>query len=268
MGAFKDTRNMFIDHIGYIRPLTYQEWLNAVPYEDKAAVLFVQFYDQITLAWAKTKSFFVLEEDGVSCVLDYLSRKNVDAIIEEEARFSPAYIYRVAFNCLYCISHDIQRDIDRWRFEMSNIVKYGDDELDLFDQVITEDTTHEESTREEFWRVVEGADATSKESKETMKVVYNILNGTGLRKNTLRESTKRDAEIAKDSKRVEEELAKYTTKDRRREAKQRIESNAIKYANYQADMLRDITVSAARAEEILAELRVKLEKFSDIYYNN
>ena len=88
--AFSETRNLFITSTGYTRPLSYDEW-NMVPSEHKAAVLFVQFYDEITLAWYKTKSFFVVEEDGVSTMLQYLM-KNVPINENDSKRFKPSYI--------------------------------------------------------------------------------------------------------------------------------------------------------------------------------
>ena len=62
VNPFKATFNMFREYLGYVRPLTYSEWMEVDP-EDKAAVLYVQFYDQITLAWYKSRSFYAQEED-------------------------------------------------------------------------------------------------------------------------------------------------------------------------------------------------------------
>lgn len=171
--AFKETKNLFIDYTNYSRPLSYAEWLS-VPDDNKAAILYVQFYEQITLAWFKTKSFFVLEEDGVSTMLQYLV-KNVPIIKENPKRFTPAYIYKVAYNCLYCISHDIKRDIARWENETSNIVTSGDgDELDLFDTVVIGDGFDESMTRGDFWAIIEMM------GPETEKVINHLLNGESL----------------------------------------------------------------------------------------
>lgn len=172
--AFSETRNLFISGTGYTRPLSYEEWL-IVPQEHKAAVLFVQFYEQITLAWYKTKSFFVLEEDGVSTMLQYLV-KNVPIIEKDPKRFKPSYIYKVAYNCLYCISHDIKRDIERFENEVSNIVYCGEDQLDLFDTVVSNSDIYDEISREEFWRVIENM------GLKTQKVINHLLNGEPLNK--------------------------------------------------------------------------------------
>ena len=128
MSAFSDTNDLFRNHLEYTRPISYVEWL-ALSQDKKSALLFVQFYEQITLAWYKTKSYYAQDEDGVSTVLQYLM-KNVPVIENDEKRFTPNYIYKVAYNCLYCICHDIKRDKDRAEKEISNIVVTTDDELD------------------------------------------------------------------------------------------------------------------------------------------
>lgn len=179
--AFNETRNLFITGTGYTRPLSYEEWI-MIPSEHKAAVLFVQFYDQITLAWYKTKSFFVLEEDGVSTMLQYLV-KNVPLIESDPKRFKPAYIYKVAYNCLYCISHDIKRDIERYENEVSNIVMSGEDQLDLFDTVVGKSDIYDEILKQEFWAVIENM------GLKTQKVINHLLNGESLDKVSKRSKT-------------------------------------------------------------------------------
>ena len=80
---FRETRKLYINYLQYTKPLSYVEWV-ALPEDHKAAALFVQYFDQIELAWYKAKSFFTSEEDGVYTVMQYLM-KNVDKIIR------PAY---------------------------------------------------------------------------------------------------------------------------------------------------------------------------------
>lgn len=128
---FYETRTMFRAAIGYIEPLSYDDWMSLKD-DHKAAALYVQFFSQITLAWNKCKSFYAIDEDGVSTVLQYL-QKNVPIIKNDESRFSARYIYRVAYNCLYCICHDIKRDRERFEKETSNIQEGPDGEFNLFD---------------------------------------------------------------------------------------------------------------------------------------
>lgn len=150
---FYATKAMFRDYLNYTKPLSYDEWMH-VSDDDKAAVLYVQFFDQIVLAWYKVKSFYTPDEDGVSTMLQYLI-KNVPVIAENPSRFTPSYIYRVASNCLYCICHDIKRDRERFDNETSNIQQTGVDGIvDLFDTVCDRESITSALTREAFWEAI------------------------------------------------------------------------------------------------------------------
>ena len=134
---FHQTKVRFREFANYQRPLSYEEWMDA-PDECKAAILYVQFYDQITLAWMKTHSVYSDINDGVSEILQYLN-KNVEKIKSDRKRFTPAYIYKVAYNCLYCLCRDPNLHRRAYENECSNIVGYGEDELDLFNTVIDDE---------------------------------------------------------------------------------------------------------------------------------
>ena len=153
--AFIETKNLFISYLQYTGPLSFEQWMD-VPEDQKAAVLFVQFFDQITLAWYKADSLRRgSAEDGVSTVLQYL-QKNVPIIGSTPKKFTPAYIYRVAYNCLYCICHDIKRDKERFEFERTNIVITNTGEIDLCDLVPTRDEEFSTTQlRAYFWAVIE-----------------------------------------------------------------------------------------------------------------
>lgn len=167
--AFYTTRDLFNNYMHYDSPLSYEQWL-AIADDNKAAYLYVRFFDQITLAWYKVKSFYTLEEDAVSTVLQYLL-KNVPLIEADKKRFNAGYIYRVAYNCLYCICHDYQKDRLRYETECSNIVECGEDTLDLFDTVSDGDSTWTELLNSidgnKFWSIIEemGEDAEAIVSK-------------------------------------------------------------------------------------------------------
>lgn len=98
---FALTKDIFSEYVDYHDPLSYDEWV-AIPNDHKAAVLFCQFYDQITLAWYKLVSDYVSEADGIEEIMQYLN-KNVTKILQDPNRFTPAYIYTVCYNCLYCL---------------------------------------------------------------------------------------------------------------------------------------------------------------------
>lgn len=206
--AFYDTRRSFIEYTGYTRPLSYEEWANE-PEVFKAALLFVQFYNEILSAWSKADSRdFGDDAEGVSTVLQYLQKqvsqtvyyqkedlsKKANAefrrnypekvvelerriIDEDPKKFAPNYIYKVAYNCLYCIcGHDRQRDKDRMEFETSSIIVKDCTELDLFDTISdphgsASDVFESSSLEKEFWAVIED------EGLSAEKVMRYLLSG-------------------------------------------------------------------------------------------
>ena len=166
------TRALYSNYIGYDKPLTFDEW-NELPLGSKAAALFVQFFDQISLAWFKTKSFYTPEEDGISEVMQYLM-KNVPIIEQDPARFTPKYIYRVAYNSMYCICHDRKVDRDRWELETSNILSVGEndtDTVDLFDTVRDMDSIPQEIMKRNMWNKIDNLD------EQYQSVIDSLLTG-------------------------------------------------------------------------------------------
>lgn len=158
VSPFKAAYNLFRNSLHYEGPITWEEWV-ACSQDTKSAWLYCQFYDQITLAWYKAKCLYGEDEEGVETVLQYLE-KNVKLIESKKNKFTSAYIYRVAYNCLYCICHDRKIDQDRYALEMSNIVSTSDgDEVDLFDTVTSnvEDIMYDQA-KDEFWKIIDGLD--------------------------------------------------------------------------------------------------------------
>lgn len=196
---FRETRNLYINYLQYTKPLSYVEWVS-LPDDHKAAALFVQYFDQIELAWYKAKSLFTSEEDGVYTVMQYLM-KNVEIIKANPKRFTPAYIYRVAYNCLYCICHD--PIVERIRFETttSNITYTSSgDELDLFDTTVSIHSDIELTyDRNQFWQAVAAL------GPKGQKVVNHLLNKAPLGKYAAKSTWAKD-ESLKDVEVSKEEL--------------------------------------------------------------
>lgn len=193
------TYRLFEQYAHYDHTLSYEEWCNA-PESDKAALLYVQFYPEILLAWNKTKAPFNTEEDGVEVVLQYLN-KNVKKIEENPSRFTCAYIYRVAYNCIYCIARDIKRDKDRYRLEMSNIqvCQNSDDEVDLFQHVFSDTCSIEYlSDKIEFWRIVESIDPEAKDIIEKVLSNKRISKATQRKCDEIFESLRDKLEVYKE----------------------------------------------------------------------
>lgn len=175
--AFYETKQMFIEATQYKKPLTFEEWCE-IPDTLKSAVLFIQFYNEICGAWEKANAFdFIPGEDGVSTTLQYLE-KNVSIILNKPERFKSAYIRTVAYNCQYCICHDLKSVKDRWENEMSNIAVYDEDtEVDLFDQCVDSegsllDVMFESTSSSEIWNMLEGA------SLRAQKVARYLISGS------------------------------------------------------------------------------------------
>ena len=179
INQFKETLKIFREFAGYSEPITFESWASINNTDTQLAFLYCQFYDSITLAWYKGKAEYVTEEEGVSCVLQYLL-KNVPIIQKSSKRFNPAYIYTVAYNCIYCL-REVQRDINRYNYETTNIQCCNDGEIDLCDLVPHRDKDYiSEKESELFWAIIKDMGI------ETEKVVNHLLNGESLRKTSKR----------------------------------------------------------------------------------
>lgn len=196
MKEFYETRKLYRDYTHYEKPLTFDQW-STLDHGYKAAVLFIQFFDEILLAWNKAKSYDGDELEAVETVNQYLV-KNVDKIMEEPKRFKAAYIYRVAYNALYCICHDRVSDKDRREREVDPYVDKGDGTyLNITDFIPSSKAQHDLDEVEddmlakskEFWDLVESVD------KDADVIIKYII---GSRKDlTKRASRKKDAVLEK-----------------------------------------------------------------------
>lgn len=162
MNTFYETRNLFKNYIQYTKPLSYVQWL-ALNDDHKAAALYVQFFNEILLAWNKAKSYDGDDDEAVETVLQYLI-KNTEIIKKNPDRFKASYIYRVAYNCLYCICHDRKCDKERREFEISAIqCDSQGDEFNLLDSFIRDsDSVEYEIDKHLFWAIIEDLDVDSK----------------------------------------------------------------------------------------------------------
>lgn len=249
--AFHDTRNLFIEYTGYTKPLSFEDWQKE-PDDLKAAILFVQFYNEICLAWDKADPLdFGDDSEGVSTILQYL-RKNISTtqyflkddptkkasaeyrrlnpegyiaveerkIESDSSKFSSRYIYRVAYNCFYCIcGHDRKRDKDIMNNETSSIVMHDGEELDLFDTVVDKSSCVESvfasnELEREFWEVIEDTGVSAE------KVLRYLLSDD------------------------EADLKALSARNKR----------------YNLDSLRDIELSVDAANKIIEELKEKFLK--------
>lgn len=158
ISTFYDTKNCFKTYTHYIEPLSYDDWTK-LPEDHKAAVLYVQFFSSIISAWNAAKSYDGDDEEAVETVLQYLL-KNVPVIEKNPSRFTARYIYRVAYNCMYCICHDRKCDKERRENEISaSQLDDSGNEWSLFDTVASTSCRIEDAINSKiFWEFVENLD--------------------------------------------------------------------------------------------------------------
>lgn len=165
---FIKTKKLLEEYTNYEAPLSYEEWLDVAD-DLKAGVLFVQFFDQIYLAWNKAKSFYVVDDDGVSEMMKYLM-KNVPIIVADKKRFKASYIYRVAYNCLYCVSRDIKRDRDAYEYNTPQYAMSANgDEYDILSTIGRQVDYLAELDVQELWKFLDSL------SPKAKNLVENIL---------------------------------------------------------------------------------------------
>lgn len=158
VASLYETRNFYRNFLDLTKDLSFEEW-NALPRAHKAVALYLQFFNEIVLAWEKANTIdFINCEDGVEIVNQYLE-KNVSIIEQHPERFTARYIYKVAYNCMYCICHDRKCDKERLENETSAIVNKDGQEYDLTSTATTGETAdgiyETESIEKEFWAVIE-----------------------------------------------------------------------------------------------------------------
>jgi len=191
---FIQTRKMFREYLsGYPKNPTYEEWNNAED-DDKASLLYVVFYQEITLAWYNAivarGVIYVSQEDGVSTVLQYLM-KNVEKISADPERYSPKYIYQVCYNCLFSLGSTRTTDIQRSACEISNeYVNPADNvAINLWDLVPSEDEDLEtQQTKEAIWNIIRHM------GPKAEKVVNHLINPTDTLRRVSTKSTERSTD--------------------------------------------------------------------------
>lgn len=195
---FIQTRDLFREYLsGYFtkgNTLTFDQWKNADA-EDQAALLFVVFYQEITLAWydaiVSRDIVYVEQDDGVSVVLEKLM-KNVPKILADPKRYDPKYIYRVSYNCIGCLPRPVGAKA-RAASEMSNEYTEDDITMDLFDFVPTPEADYDtQETLEAMWDIIQHM------GLKAEKVANHLITGDSLlrvNKNSTERSIDRLADV-------------------------------------------------------------------------
>ena len=172
MTKFNETKDRFLaaTQVTIHYPITWESWMNL---DDnlKAAALFVNFFKEVTMAYNALKCYYLDEEDAISHVCQYLI-KNVDKIKADRKRFTPAYIYRVAYNCIL----GFVRVPSRKDFADNTTAQYFNidgEEHDIF-EIIEDDTDCFKNA--EFTRILENL------SDEEKSMVSHLIWGSRLKK--------------------------------------------------------------------------------------
>lgn len=160
---FYKAKKMFQDYLCDRKYSTYDEW-NNLPHPYKAAALYLKFYNTIYGAWVKTSNPYTDPEDGLETVLQYID-KNVPLIEANPQKYSDRYIYRVAYNCMYCICHDYLEPKQRYENTQSIYALGNHDDGHAFNILDTYVGTSESiidqieyaSFTSSFWEIVESS---------------------------------------------------------------------------------------------------------------
>lgn len=180
MTQFQETKTLFSSALNAENCNTscYWEWM-LVPDNLKAVALYTQFYNQITLAWSKTKKPFVEEETAISTLMQYLI-KNVSIIEDKPERYREAYIYQVARNSFYSLGV-VKREIAEYanRASIYERVDKTSPSLDSMEEpYYTEDSyidrrvdtvsLFDSIENRHFWEQIEKLDADTKDVVECL----------------------------------------------------------------------------------------------------
>lgn len=137
MSEFREAYIRFYNSLGIEKyPITFQTWSNLS--EDlRGIALYVNFYEQVTLAWYKAKQAYRVnhdECDGVSNLLHRLQKVS-EKVIMNEKMFTKSYIY----TCCYRSLSSVTRALRNRTLEFNNLMcdsynktvntDYGDIEL-------------------------------------------------------------------------------------------------------------------------------------------
>lgn len=185
---FREAKERYESAIGKKAPITFDEWFS-LPDSHKAAALFINFYNQITLAWTKAKADYTEDEDGLSTVMQYLM-KNVPIIEANPNKYSETYIYRVAYNCMGCLRRN-KTDVARCKecvseWHSKDSCYGGSDESSYFDFIGMDELADKLHLAADILYDLYG-----ELDRDEKAVINNILKGTRLTK----KSKERESEI-------------------------------------------------------------------------
>lgn len=187
------TKQLFRAYLfDYTFPISYEEWYQADE-DSKAALLFVNFYKEIALAWSKWTAPYFSQEDGVSIAMQYIT-KQVDKLMVNPKLFTPQYFYAVLWNAFGGYVRSRVTDKLRCDSEMSCFVEETDGlgqstVVNIIDLFPSHDDDYEVAqAKEAIWTIIESL------GPKAEKVVNHLINP----KDSLRRTSKKDISWEKD----------------------------------------------------------------------
>lgn len=184
---FRQTRNMLVNALQTDK-LSYDEW-SIRPDNQKAVLLFVNFFEQIELAWYKERGKHTYEEDGVSealntcsylCGLSLKSGKQGNSKINQNS-YNPRFIFSAMKNAFNSLNYERKSTRSQYRHPNDEITVCGQytkssegDELDIFEFLSDGDDIVSEIESNNFWSIIENMDLNAQE------VVDRLINGKKL----------------------------------------------------------------------------------------
>lgn len=163
----------------------------------KAALLFVNFYKEIALAWSKWKTPYFLPDDGVSIAMQIM-QKQVSFISANPKLFTPTYIYKVSWNGLGAFIKSHVTDKRRYESGMS----YHIEDTDAMGNTVTvniadlvpfwDDDYEVTQAKTAIWEIIESL------GPKAEKVVNHLINPTDSLRKTTRRSLGHNTDRLKD----------------------------------------------------------------------
>lgn len=155
MFQLRQTRDLFAEAIGLSNDagsLAFETW-RALKDEYKTAALYVNFYPSIYAATVKAKGSFPMDTDeAVETIIQYLT-KNTPIIEANPKKYTPQYINKVTYNCVYCICHDRLIDKQRRELEVSPEIEVDGDVLSLYDTVPDDTEMVDNVLNADIWKI-------------------------------------------------------------------------------------------------------------------
>ena len=233
LSGFKKTFNMFKEFTELSRTISYQEWAER-PFDERVAIILVNFYDQIQLAWYKHRGEHTWEEEGVEEAMLMCSKlcglslkqptleKAVCKCTINESSYNPRYIYSIFVNAFKSLNYETTRvrsdyqhpkAIERGDIQVTGqyFIDVNGVEQDVFNHVSNDGDMEDELIRSEMWDLIESSDDVTKDVIDKLQDLDKRVSDAHTAANKEKDSQKKLIKLA-EVDRVEQVRETYRTK--------------------------------------------------------